>query len=362
MLTNVLIGLNVVVFVAAGVSGAGWLEPTGTAEVYLRGANSVAATSHGEWWRLVTSMFLHYGVVHVMLNMWALLQAGHMLEALMGRRLFAVTYFGAGIIGSLASLHFRSGIGFSAGASGAVCGVYGALLGYFLRERASVPKHTFRPMMQSSFFFAAYNLAYGFIHPGIDNAAHIGGFLGGLLLGWLGALPTAPARRQELAATRFTTAAAVAIGLAAIGAVFAPKRTFHIVDEVRWETVNRDRTQRELELLEEQQQHVREARGGGTATLVAWLNGTGLPFYEDWRRALESVPVTPGLETAARKVFLLEFMKGKSENYRTLAQDLEARDPGAIPRFEIKETELLKRLQAQVAEHAKATRAAGSER
>jgi rhomboid protease GluP len=85
--TNILIGTNVAVFLLmAGVFGAGWVDVTDLTPYIRYGANNAAATTDGEWWRLITSMFLHYGIVHLALNMWALFQSGHLVEKLLGAR------------------------------------------------------------------------------------------------------------------------------------------------------------------------------------------------------------------------------------------------------------------------------------
>ncbi len=223
--TNAILALTVAVFVVmAGFLGAGWLG-VARMEPYIRyGANHGAVTTNGGWWRLLASVFLHYGALHLAFNMWALFQSGQLLERLQGRGLYLVTYLGSGVGGGLLSLawHAQKPV-WSAGASGAVFGVYGAMLGFMLRERQAVPRAIFDPMVRSTFSFAVYNLVFGAVFAGIDNAAHVGGFATGALLGWLTALPLEVEVRRRRGATNFLTAAAVLAAIGAAGYFAAPR-------------------------------------------------------------------------------------------------------------------------------------------
>jgi len=83
--TNLIIGLNGVMFIVMGTLWAGWFQTESMMPYVLYGANNGAATTDGDWWRLLTSMFMHYGLMHLAMNMWALYRAGHFLERLQGR-------------------------------------------------------------------------------------------------------------------------------------------------------------------------------------------------------------------------------------------------------------------------------------
>lgn len=220
--TGLIVIANVIAFVALGLAGAGWFQ-VADMQLYVRfGANQATATTDGQWWRLVSSMFLHYGILHLLLNMWALLQAGQLVEKLTGRALYVLVFLGSGILGSLTTLvwHGKAGA-WSAGASGAVFGVYGALIGFMLRQRQTVPEQVRRPVLKGAVAFAAYNLVFGFLMPGVDNAAHLGGLIGGLSLGALVALPLDPEIRRRLTKRRFlrvsiVLSAAIAAGVWAV--------------------------------------------------------------------------------------------------------------------------------------------------
>ena len=148
------------------------------------GANFGPAIRAGEYWRLVTSMFLHGGLLHLALNGWALFQLGSLLELLMGPRRMLLVYFVTGIAGSLASATFTQKP--SVGASGAIFGLLGALIAFLLRRRGALTAQGKSILMQLV-GWAVINVVFGFSEPGIDNSAHLGGGAAGLLFGF--ALP-----------------------------------------------------------------------------------------------------------------------------------------------------------------------------
>jgi len=179
--TLALVGLNVVVFVALAIqAGALWHVPGAVLADW--GGNYAVQTRAGQWWRLVSALFLHGGLLHVSLNMLALYQAGQLAERLFGHRRFLFIYLACGVLASVASVWWRPD-GLSIGASGAVFGVFGALLSHVLVCRASVPPGLFLRLRKALLGFIVYSLIAGFLLPGIDNAAHVGGLLAGLVLG-----------------------------------------------------------------------------------------------------------------------------------------------------------------------------------
>ncbi|MBM7838145.1 rhomboid protease GluP [Alkalihalobacillus xiaoxiensis] len=129
----------------------------------------------GEWWRLVTSMFLHIGLIHLLFNGMALYFLGTAVEQLFGSIRFLFIYFIAGISGSIVSFAFNDSV--SAGASGALFGLFGALLYFGLKQ----PALFYRTLGRNIIFLLGFNLILGFVVPGIDNGAHIGGLIGGFL-------------------------------------------------------------------------------------------------------------------------------------------------------------------------------------
>lgn len=180
--TVALVAINVLVFAAMLAYGAGlWHSPN---DVQLAwGAGFGPATKDGEWWRLGTAMFLHFGLVHLAMNMWALWDGGRLVERLYGSACFAVVFFGSGLTGNLLSLIVQGDRAVSGGASGAIFGIYGALLVWLWRERRRVHPTDFRWLFGGAALFTAVTIGFGLLIPGIDNAAHIGGLLSGALLG-----------------------------------------------------------------------------------------------------------------------------------------------------------------------------------
>lgn len=156
---------------------------TNTSVLIQFGAKVNSLILAGEWWRLLTPIFLHIGLLHLAMNSMALYFLGVLVERIYGSLRFLFVYLFAGIGGSLASLLFSSDI--SAGASGAIMGLFGALL-YFGTVH---PKLFFRTMGMNIIIVLGINLLFGFIVSGIDNAGHIGGLLAGFLAAGIVHLP-----------------------------------------------------------------------------------------------------------------------------------------------------------------------------
>jgi rhomboid protease GluP len=183
-----IVGLNAGIFVALLFAGAGVFRSS--TDVLLGwGANFGPATGDGEPWRLFTYMFLHFGIVHLAFNMWALWDAGRLVERLYGNAAFLGIYVFAGVCGGLASLWWNSPRTVSVGASGAVFGVYGALFAYVLMQKHAVPKAAMSGIGASAAVFVAFSLFVGALLTGIDNAAHLGGLAGGFVAGLACARP-----------------------------------------------------------------------------------------------------------------------------------------------------------------------------
>lgn len=146
---------------------------TNTAALIRFGAKFNPLILEGEWWRFFTPVILHIGFLHLFMNTLALFYLGTAVEKIYGRSRFLFIYLFAGFGGSIASFIFSPNL--SAGASGAIFGCFGALLYFGL----IYPKLFFRTMGLNIFIVLAINLSFGFTVPGIDNAGHIGGLIGG---------------------------------------------------------------------------------------------------------------------------------------------------------------------------------------
>jgi len=197
LITPALVAINLVVFGLMVASGVDAAEPE-IADLVRWGAGLTALSVEGEWWRLLTATFVHIGFLHVAFNMWVLWDAGRLVERVFGNAGFLVLYVASGLVGSLASNLLNPDV-VCAGASGAVFGVYGALLGFLVRCRGSIPKKVLAGLSKSGVAFLGYNLFYGFMHAGIDVAAHVGGLAAGFACGLVMAQPLS---RKALAGRR----------------------------------------------------------------------------------------------------------------------------------------------------------------
>lgn len=180
--TPALIALNVLFFLVMVASGVSLTEPTTTSLVHW-GANFGPRTaSAGEWWRLLTCTFIHIGILHLALNMFVLYQAGPLVERLLGNLGFLLVYLICGLAGAMVSLAWNP-FTVSAGASGAIFGIYGALLGFVFLRRDTIPGEALSGLKQSALAFIGYNVLFGVLRSGTDVAAHMGGLAAGLICG-----------------------------------------------------------------------------------------------------------------------------------------------------------------------------------
>ena len=173
IITYILIALNIIYFILMYIFGNG---STDAITLYKFGAIYPDIATSFEWYRLFTSVFIHIGIIHLICNMYSLYIIGSQLESFFVFTKYLIIYIVSGVIGNLFSVLFTNGI--SAGASGAIFGLFGALLyfGYHYRlYLGTVIKSQIIPLI-------LLNLFVGFISPGIDNAAHIGGLIGGVLI------------------------------------------------------------------------------------------------------------------------------------------------------------------------------------
>jgi rhomboid protease GluP len=225
--TYLLVGINCAVFLAMVLRGVSIGSPN-TDQLMHWGANNAGSVLiYGQWWRIVTAMFVHVGILHLATNMWCLWNLGLLAEPLMGSAGVLAVYILTGAAGNLlsvdinwlypirdgAAVYFPAG----AGASGAVFGIAGALIVLLKSNRLPVPPLELKKLRKSVIYFAGLNLVLGlsisggnmFVHSGlnIDNMAHLGGFLSGLLF----AAPMVP--RLGSPRTVFQTRLRLAVGM-----------------------------------------------------------------------------------------------------------------------------------------------------
>lgn len=247
--TYLLVGINVAVFLIMLTLGSGpvhdvirahaWthlLTAEFDAQTLLRfGASASPNVVGGQWWRLITSTFVHVTILHIVLNMWCLWNLGLFGEPLLGRQGLIWVYLLTGTAGMLLSLTWSlltRQPALVAGASGAVFGIAGILIVLLSNRKLSLPWEELRALRRQVIFFAVANLAIGIGPsllekvtpnlPRIDNSAHIGGFAAGLALG-LPLFPRMTSGRSSYRARQRATfvIAALLLGLVAYGVIAA---------------------------------------------------------------------------------------------------------------------------------------------
>jgi rhomboid protease GluP len=179
--TYTIIAINIMVFILMAIDGAGIMEPNGL--VHLKwGSNFAPLTLSGDWWRLITNIFIHFGIIHLAMNMYCFYIAGVYLERLLGKPRYITAYLCTGVLASLTSLWWHKTPVNSAGASGAIFGMYGLFLAFL--TTSLIPGKVRKSLFQSIGIFIVYNLAFG-MKDGVDNSAHVGGLLSGFIIGYI---------------------------------------------------------------------------------------------------------------------------------------------------------------------------------
>lgn len=171
--TYTLIILNLIMFIIMTMAGGS----TNYKNLILFGAKVNILIEAGQYWRLFTSMFIHIGFTHLLFNTYALLALGKYAEKIFNHSRFLLIYFCSGITGSLFSYLFSPNI--SAGASGAIFGLLGAIVAYGWKN----PFFWRSGLITNLLIVLGINILFGVLAPGIDNYAHLGGLLGGVVLG-----------------------------------------------------------------------------------------------------------------------------------------------------------------------------------
>ena len=291
-LTQVLLGANVAVFVAMLLANK--FNPEFPPLLRFQfGANYGPRTLTGDWWRLFTYMFLHGDFWHIAFNMWCLWDLGALCESFYGRWTFAAIYGITGIAAGISSVAWNPGVN-SVGASGAIFGLAGALIASFYLGEFSLPKIAIRGTLRSLAFFVVINVLFGAglnIFGGgyvaIDNAAHIGGLISGLILGALIAR-VAPQHDAPLRRLGVLAVVALAVSASALGVEHwrgGPYRLGQMFESV---SENKPNAIAQLQAIVRQHPNVAD---GHFALGQAYFNQEKYPEAEaEFRRGLEIDP------------------------------------------------------------------------
>ena len=338
-----LIALNVLVFLIMVLRGVSLFSPT--ADSVLRwGADYGPLTLNGQWWRMLVSTFLHFGLIHLLFNMFVLFNIGLFIESLAGRVSFVVLYLVCGLGGSAASLAWHPSI-VSAGASGAIFGLYGALLGFLVRHRGSIPAESLASLRKGAFTFIGYNLLFG-LRPGIDMSAHVGGLATGFVLGLFliqppsassssrinGQLPAASGELTPAANWRVPTAIALGLALIIIPILALPKTDDYLAEYKRLATVE----DKGIELFNSSRKQ-RQAAQITSQQYADVLEKQVLPPWRRERDAMEKLKVSQ--DQATTKRLLVEYLTDREQGWQLIVEGLRANDAAKILSGEQKEAE-----------------------
>ncbi|RWZ60076.1 rhomboid family intramembrane serine protease [Halobacillus fulvus] len=267
----------------------------------------------GEWWRIVSSMFLHIGMLHLFMNMLALFYLGTAVERIYGSIRFTGIYFLAGIFGGLASFMLNPHV--AAGASGAIFGLFGALL-YFGVHHSQL---FFRTMGWNLIFVIGINVAFGLMVPQIDNGAHMGGLIGGFIASALFSLPDKRNGKQQTAALFIYLVSIAGMGVLGYQSVFNGQQALSQVQETQ-ELNQQEEFEQVIKLtteaLEQPGDYEAELRFNRSYALIQ--QGEIDQATEDLKRVLE---LTPDLAEAHYNLALLYQQQGDQANARKHAME-----------------------------------------
>ncbi len=326
--TQLLIAINLIVFIAMLGGGADiWHSSNGVQLDW--GANFGPAVQDGEWWRLGSALFLHFGVIHLALNLLALWDSGQLVERMYGHTRFTGLYFSSGLTGNLLSLATNEGSAVSGGASGAIFGVYGALLIFLWRERTNIHPHEFRWLFWGAAGFAVITIALGLSVAGIDNAAHIGGFMTGIMGGIVLAQPDKI--RAESLRTRLFAGGIFALSIAVlIGQV--PEPTYRWREEVLVRKEIREFLRDDAAIRDAWQNILDEGKWNDISfnQLAGSIDTFVGDQYEESFEQLSHLPLNPALPSAATAEMLRHYAERRRDASRALAEGLRAGKPAQI--------------------------------
>jgi rhomboid protease GluP len=329
-ITHTIVGLNVVAFIALALLGVHPWSPT-VGSLVQWGANYGPLTTDGQWWRLLSATFIHIGVLHIAMNMYVLWGVGQFVERLVGRAGLVVLYLLSGLAGSLASTWWNPVV-VSAGASGAVFGVYGALLGFLVRQRQAIPPKVLSRLRSGAVIFLGLNLMLGFSIEGIDMAAHMGGLFSGFLCG----LALSHPLRRDAARRRWLRNVATALvggGLILVAILLLPK----IPEDPRVAAANKqflkEAQQLERRCLDTwaggQQRH--ELKQINDADLATLLEGKVLPCWRSLIKKLR-LPDDPSQEQRDAVTRLQRYLALRRQAWQLQVEALRQKDAGKLRR------------------------------
>jgi rhomboid protease GluP len=314
--------INIIIFLAMLFEGAGFWHANNSVQLAW-GANFSPATQDGEWWRLGTAMFLHFSIIHLAINMWSLWDAGKLVERMYGSLRFACIYILSGLFGNLSSLVYQGSSAISGGASSAIFGIFGALLVYLWVNRSTISLREFRWLFWGGIGFAVATIILGLMIQGIDNSAHIGGFISGSLISFI-LLPVEASKPKPLRQRLFAAFTLIFIMSVLIHTIPAPKYKWgdelylqKKIDEflVQDQAINRSW----LNLMQ-----ASKAESATFNSLANQIDNNIVEPYEESFEKLSQLPHNPNLPSAAKLSNLLSYSEQRKNESKALADKLRA--------------------------------------
>ena len=339
--TLLLIAANLLVFGLMLSNGAGLWHAQNSIQLAW-GANFGPATQDGQWWRLGSALFLHFGLIHLAMNLWALWDGGQLVERMFGHLRFIIIYLASGLCGNLLSLVIQGNEAVSGGASGAIFGVYGALLVFVWRERQQLNPGEFRWLFWGGLGFSAVSITLGLIIPGIDNSAHIGGLVAGCLLGMLfgRALTTSsPWRWQD----RIFSGSLLAGGIIYL-ATHIPPPAYRWSDELAARQEISQFLSEEVGIQTKWQDIIRQDRERSLSLdqLATRVESEITEYYDDSLEQLSQLQISPAAPSAATIESLRTYTEKRRDTSQALANQLRTQGQFGPRRANSGKTELVK--------------------
>jgi Uncharacterized membrane protein (homolog of Drosophila rhomboid) len=293
--TYSLMAVNTIVFLVMVINGISFFAPS-VMDIYKWGANVRLYTLGGEWWRLITSMFLHIGFVHLFLNMYALFFVGRYLEPIINKWNLLVIYLCTGVLASLTSIWW-SGARVCAGASGAIFGMFGTFIA--LLTTNLIDRRVRFGLLQSFVIFVVYSLFSG-MQPGIDNAAHMGGLVSGMFFGYIFYFAKAIKKSTAIAALFiivFTTG---------FSSYYVIKNKSYKIQLIRYFNRLNDNETKGLDVI-------RNYEDKTTAQKIVELNTIAAPAWHDCIKIIDSIAMVPQdtLVSKQKIILLREYVNSR---------------------------------------------------
>lgn len=333
--TQVLLALNVAVFGLMCFYQVDIMNPN-TDDMIAWGANFGPKTIGGQWWRLFSAMFLHHGVLHLGVNMYVLYSYGRLMERLLGNLGFAVMYIASGLCGNVASL-FWNPMAVSAGASGAIFGLFGAMFGSLVRHQGSIPPSLVVQLRNGGLLFVVVTVGFGLADPDIDQAAHLGGLVGGFVCGVLmGRKYVGEAAAKRMLGDVLVAAFGVVVFL---GGIFAAKSQLGDLPAA-YESYQRFPAA-ERATLDKVQAQI-DAAAAGTKAIEQMAASFEQEILPEWRAFYQPLAGYKGLPKSLQEPIdaIYEYAKLRDETWALVASGLRTNDPATIQKSLEKEVEV----------------------